>query len=71
MSLLLLCKRIVSRFRLIDNYCKRCGRKTEAFTVSDELYERIVPDGGERCFRCFDQGVRESGCSPVWRVVIE
>jgi hypothetical protein len=71
LCLLLLLKRIVSRFRLIDNYCKCCGRKTEGFVTSDELYMRVVPDGGERCLRCFDWAARQRGISLAWRVTLE
>jgi hypothetical protein len=70
-SILLFCKRRFARFRLIDNYCKRCGRKTEAFTVSDDLYGLVVPTGEETCFRCFDAAARRLGHHPVWRVTMD
>lgn len=55
----------------VYNYCKRCGHRAEAFTVDDGTYLRAVPDGRERCFRCFDAGFRSNVGWPVWRVTLE
>lgn len=50
-----LAKFSLSRVTLVQNYCKRCGRKAEPFTVSDSLWREVVGENGnnERCLRCF------------------
>jgi hypothetical protein len=68
---LLIWKRLLSYFRCIDNYCKRCGRRTEAWHSPDGLYNLIIPDGMERCFRCFDRAARKEGLHPVWNVTAD
>jgi len=55
--LLVWLKWLVSRFFLISNYCKVCGRKAEWFNVSDEQWAEFIPDGWERCYRCFVKAV--------------
>lgn len=71
MHILLLWRYMISRLTLIENYCKRCGRWAEAFTVNDDLYGLVVPTGEEVCFRCFDAAARDLGHAPVWRVTME
>lgn len=67
--ILVFVKWLTSRFFLIDNYCKRCGRKTEPYTIADDdLYLAIIPDGKEVCFRCLHREAIRSGMSPVWRI---
>lgn len=71
MSLLLLVKRIASKFMLLDNYCKRCGKKCETFTTEDDVYSRVILGCGERCFRCFCYEACERIPHPVWRVALD
>ena len=69
MILLARLKRLASRVAELDNYCRRCGRKAEAFTVPDGLWRRATADSGPLCFRCFDRlADRGLGRAPVWRV---
>lgn len=70
MSLFLHWKRLVSRLWLVNNYCKRCGLEAEPFTVDDELYQCVVSNGEELCFRCFHSAACRAGFHPVWRVRI-
>ena len=70
MRLFALLKWLLSRFMLIDNYCRKCGRKTEVFTVEDQLWIRATGDSPPLCFRHFNREAKRRGLSQGWGVRI-
>ena len=68
MKILVYAKWLISRFRCINNYCKRCGRYTEPYTVDDDVYRFLVPGQEELCFHCLNAAANRQGIWPVWRI---
>lgn len=66
-------KRLLSRFLLIVEFCHDCGRETEAWTVEDWFWLKVVGrrDGTNLCVRCFDQRSRRLGFFPIFRLRVE
>lgn len=51
-----LVKRILSKFFLINSFCKKCGIDIQDFIVSNEIWEQIendIPNGNTLCYNCF------------------
>jgi hypothetical protein len=69
LRLMVLPKWVVSRFLVINNFCHRCGRKAEAFTVEDSLWLKVTGGSDPLCFSCFDKAAKKAGAFPVWKVV--
>jgi hypothetical protein len=68
MSLFAKFKWFVSRFTIIPNYCHKCGRQAEAFTMTSDLWNKATGAADPLCFRCFDSQARARGVYPVWVV---
>lgn len=71
MKLRKLLKILFSKSVSLENFCKDCGRKCEAFRVDNWLWVKAI--GGfdhhkEFCFACFDRRARQQGLYPVWDV---
>lgn len=61
-------RQLLSHYRLIDNYCKRCGQWCETYDAPNDLYY-LVTDGREYCIHCFDQMARAQGIYLKWMIV--
>jgi len=63
-------KWLLSRLCVIDNYCKQCGKRAEAFQMEQEVWDVVMADGKhlEVCFHCFDRISRRRGYSFVYRI---
>jgi len=54
-------KHIVKHFRLIDQFCHRCGH-TDIFHVSNDLWHKVTGKDGDGvyCIRCFDRMAQDN-----------
>lgn len=62
LSIKLLFKLFLRRFKCIPSFCKNCGCKVEDFVVEDELWSLIennIPHGNVLCFNCFSRLIKE------------
>jgi hypothetical protein len=57
-------------FPIHHPYCQICGRRREAYVVTDEALKHRVTGGvlSMLCFRHFDAMARSKGIDHVWRV---
>lgn len=60
-------KKLIARHRVLDNYCKDCGRKTENFHVEQSLWDYVVDPDRELCLRCFARLARRRR---VWQTLM-
>jgi len=66
--LLVLAKRVASKFHVVNGYCKRCGRgMVPAWTTTNDAYRSVVADERELCIQCFDRAARKIGKFYIWR----
>lgn len=70
---LVLYKFVLSQVALVQNYCKRCGKEAEPFTVPDSIWGEVVGENGrnERCLRCFHNEAESAGFNFEWSVNTE
>jgi hypothetical protein len=71
MNPLLLFKLILRRFRLINSFCKVCGRDVHDFVVEDKLWALIEPDikhGNTLCYDCFNELLNKKGIWITWKL---
>jgi hypothetical protein len=54
MKLRVFVKWLISRFILIDSYCKDCGIDINDFVASDSLWKEVMGDSQKTvCYNCF------------------
>lgn len=63
-------KLLLRRYRCIDSFCKRCGKRVIDFAAPDELWQKVAADIEAKgmhtlCFDCFTESGREKGLFDV------
>jgi hypothetical protein len=67
-------KRVVVKYALLIEFCKRCGCKQPlVWRAPDEVWLKINNNqsGGVFCPECFDSLAQEKGISLMWQPKIE
>ncbi len=60
------------RVMVIIEYCDTCGRRQPlVWWATDDLWDRLVPNGGVQCPKCFHELARKAGIALVWVPTVE
>lgn len=67
-------KQIKKRSKLINSFCKQCGRDNHDFVVDNETWNLVAPlirNGSVLCYDCFVEKCDEAGLPVVWNLSAE
>ena len=65
-------KLIKRKFKLIDSFCRCCGKDVHDFVVEDNIWNRIeshIKHGNTLCYDCFCEYCKKVGLPVVWKLI--
>ena len=72
MNFLAIVKKILSKYLLLNSYCKICGREIRDFIAPSDIWNKVEPhipnNGHVLCYNCFCDICLKIGISPIWKL---